>query len=232
MTAPSLMTFADLTLIVPKLLENLTVTLGITLASLLLGLGLALILTVSGYSRSTALRIMVKTVTDVLRGAPLALLILLFFFGGKLILSSLALPAALISDTTFAILALSVGISPYFAEMMRSAWEAVDIGQKEALKSLNIPYSIGIARVIFPQGLIIAIPNFGNLLINLVKMTSLVNIIGIVDIFGRAQKISQNSYGAKQVAAFVSVILVYWLLNLIIFYLTSRIEKKYHYLLE
>ncbi|MBM7345346.1 ABC transporter permease subunit [Pantoea coffeiphila] len=232
MTAPSLMTLADLTLIVPKLLENLTVTLGITLASLLLGLGLGLILAVSGYSRSTALRIMVKTVTDALRGAPLALLILLFFFGGKLILSSLALPAALISDTAFAILAISVGISPYFAEMMRSAWEAVDIGQKEALKSLNIPYSIGIARVIFPQGLIIAIPNFGNLLINLVKMTSLVNIIGIVDIFGRAQKISQNSYGAKQVAAFVSVILVYWLLNLIIFYLTSRIEKKYHYLLE
>lgn len=232
MTTPSLMTFADLTLIVPKLLENLPVTLGITLASLLLGLSLGLILAVSGYSRFAPLRIVVKTATDVLRGAPLALLILLFFFGGKLILTSLALPAALISDTNFAILAISVGISPYFAEMMRSAWDAVDIGQKEALKSLNIPYPIGIARVIFPQGLIIAIPNFGNLLINLIKMTSLVNIVGIVDIFGRAQKISQNSYGAKQVAAFVSVILVYWLLNLVIFYLSSRIEKKYQYLLE
>jgi cystine transport system permease protein/L-cystine transport system permease protein len=88
---------------------------------------------------------------------------------------------------TFAILSISVGISPYFAEMMRSAWNAVDIGQKEAIR---VEYSLahGIARVIFPQGLIIAIPNFGNLLINLVKMTSLVNIIGIVDIFGRAQK--------------------------------------------
>ncbi|KIS44590.1 ABC transporter permease subunit [Kosakonia radicincitans] len=232
MNAQPLLSFDDLLFIVPKLLENLSVTLSITLASLLLGLALGLLAAVLQFSRAWLLRLLAKAYTDVLRGAPLALLILLFFFGGKLILSTLELPATLISDTTFAILSISVGISPYFAEMMRSAWNAVDIGQKEALRSLNIPWHIGVLRVIFPQGLIIAIPNFGNLLINLVKMTSLVNIIGIVDIFGRAQKISQNSYGAKQVAAFISVILIYWLLNIIIFYLTGRIEKKYQYLLE
>ena len=232
MNSQPLLSLNDLFFIVPKLLENLPVTLGITLASLLLGLALGLVATALQFSHSSLLRLLAKVYTDVLRGAPLALLILLFFFRGKLILSALELPALLISDTTFAILSISVGISPYFAEMMRSAWNAVDVGQKEAIRSLNIPWHIGIARIIFPQGLIIAIPNFGNLLINLVKMTSLVNIIGIVDIFGRAQKISQNSYGAKQVAAFISVILIYWLLNMIIFYLTSRIEKKYQYLLE
>lgn len=232
MNPQPLFTLDDLLFIVPKLLENLPVTLGITLASLLLGLALGLVAAVLQFSRSSLLSWLAKAYTDVLRGAPLALLILLFFFGGKLILSAFELPALLISDMTFAILSISVGISPYFAEMLRSAWNAVDAGQKEALRSLNIPWYIGIAHVIFPQGLIIAIPNFGNLLINLVKMTSLVNIIGIVDIFGRAQKISQNSYGAKQVAAFISVILIYWLLNVIIFYLTTRIEKKYQYLLE
>jgi ABC-type amino acid transport system permease subunit len=51
---------------------------------------------------------------------------------------------------------------------------------------------------------VIAIPVFGNLLINLLKMTSLANI-GIVDHFCRAQKISQNSYGAKQVAAGIAL---------------------------
>ena len=147
-------------------------------------------------------------------------------------MTALALPPLWISDTTFAVLSISVSISPYFAEMMRSAWRAVDSGQKEAIISLNIPWHKGIRRIIFPQGLIIAIPVFGNLLINLVKMTSLVNIIGIVDIFGRAQKISQNSYGAKQVAAFISVIIVYWVLNNIILYFTTRIEKKYQFLLE
>ena len=147
-------------------------------------------------------------------------------------MTALALPPLWISDTTFAVLSISVSISPYFAEMMRSAWRAVDTGQKEAIISLNIPWHKGMQRIIFPQGLIIAIPVFGNLLINLVKMTSLVNIIGIVDVFGRAQKISQNSYGSKQVAAFISVIIVYWVLNSIILYFTTRIEKKYQFLLE
>jgi L-cystine transport system permease protein len=89
---------------------------------------------------------------------PLALLILLFFFGGKLILTALALPPLWISDTTFAVLSISVSISPYFAEMMRSAWRAVDTGQKEAI-SLNIPWHQGIRRIIFPQGLLLPFPS-------------------------------------------------------------------------
>ena len=227
-----LFNWQDIAGILPKLLENLPVTLGITLASLLLGLTIALLIVLLQFSRFKPLSAVANGYTDILRGAPLALLILLFFFCGKLILMALALPPLWISDTTFAVLSFSVSISPYVAEMMRSAWRAVDTGQKEAIISLNIPWHKGMLRIIFPQGLIIAIPVFGNLLINLVKMTSLVNIIGIVDIFGRAQKISQNSYGSKQVAAFISVIIVYWVLNSIILYFTTRIEKKYQFLLE
>lgn len=227
-----LFNWQDIAGILSKLLENLPVTLGITLASLLLGLTIALLIVLLQFSRFKPFSAVANGYTDILRGAPLALLILLFFFGGKLILTALALLPLWISDTTFAVLSISVSISPYFSEMMRSAWRAVDTGQKEAIISLNIPWHKGMLRIIFPQGLIIAIPVFGNLLINLVKMTSLVNIIGIVDIFGRAQKISQNSYGAKQVAAFISVIIVYWVLNSIILYFTTRIEKKYQFLLE
>jgi cystine transport system permease protein/L-cystine transport system permease protein len=60
----------DLLLIVPKLLENLPITLGITLASLLLGLALGLVATVLQFSRSSLLRWLAKAYTDVLRGAP------------------------------------------------------------------------------------------------------------------------------------------------------------------
>ena len=170
-----LFNWQDIAGILPKLLENLPVTLGITLASLLLGLTIALLIVLLQFSRFKPLSAVANGYTDILRGAPLALLILLFFFGGKLILTALALPPLWISDTTFAVLSISVSISPYFAEMMRSAWRAVDTGQKEAIISLNIPWHKGMLRIIFPQGLIIAIPVFGNLLINLVKMTSLVN---------------------------------------------------------
>jgi L-cystine transport system permease protein len=201
-----LFSWQDIAGIVPKLLENLPVTLGITLASLLLGLTIALLIVLLQFSRFKPLSAAANGYTDILRGAPLALLILLFFFGGKLILTALALPPLWISDTTFAVLSISVSISPYFAEMMRSAWRAVDSGQKEAIISLNIPWHQGIRRIIFP-GLIIAIPVFGNLLINLVKMTSLVNIIGIVDVFGghkRFRKIATGLNKSRHLLALLS----------------------------
>ncbi|MCS5947107.1 ABC transporter permease subunit [Klebsiella variicola subsp. variicola] len=207
-------------------------TLGITLASLLLGLTIALLIVLLQFSRFKPLSAVANGYTDILRGAPLALLILLFFFGGKLILTALALPPLWISDTTFAVLSISVSISPYFAEMMRSAWRAVDTGQKEAIISLNIPWHKGMLRIIFPQGLIIAIPVFGNLLINLREDDLTGQYYWYCRYFWPCTKISQNSYGAKQVAAFISVIIVYWVLNSIILYFTTRIEKKYQFLLE
>lgn len=154
-----LFSWPDIAGIVPKLLENLPVTLGITLASLLLGLTIALLIVLLQFSRFRPLSAAANGYTDILRGAPLALLILLFFFGGKLILTALALPPLWISDTTFAVLSISVSISPYFAEMMRSAWRAVDSGQKEAIISLNIPWHQGIRRIIFPKGLLLLFPS-------------------------------------------------------------------------
>lgn len=78
MNPQSLLSLDDLLFIVPKLLENLSVTLGITFASLLLGLALGLLAAVLQFSRSLLFRLLAKAYTDVLRGAPLALLILLF----------------------------------------------------------------------------------------------------------------------------------------------------------
>ncbi len=227
----SLVSLDDIIFIVPKLVESLNVTLTIAFYSLVFGLLVGAFLTSMQNNRFYLVRRFAHYYIDIMRGAPLALLILLVFYGGKLILSRFA-SSLVIADQTFAILAISLSISGYFAEMMRSAYQAVDVGQKEAVQSTNIPPLIGFCRIIFPQCFILAVPNFCNLLINLVKMTSLVNIIGIVDVFGRAEKISQNSYGARQIPAFVSVIVVYWVLNLMIRFFTKYIEHRYQYLLK
>lgn len=202
-----LFSWPDIAGIVPKLLENLPVTLGITLASLLLGLTIALLIVLLQFSRFRPLSAAANGYTDILRGAPLALLILLFFFGGKLILTALALPPLWISDTTFAVLSISVSISPYFAEMMRSAWRAVDSGQKEAIISLNIPLGIREYGGLFSPRAYYCYSVFGNLLINLVKMTSLVNIIGIVDVLGghkRFRKIATGLNKSRHLLALLS----------------------------
>ena len=79
-----LFNWQDIAGILPKLLENLPVTLGITLASLLLGLTIALLIVLLQFSRFKPLSAVANGYTDILRGAPLALLILLLFFGGMI----------------------------------------------------------------------------------------------------------------------------------------------------
>lgn len=82
----------DIAGILPRLLGNLPVTLGITLTSLLLGLTITLLIVLLQFSHFRPLSAVTSGCIDILRGAPLALLILLFFFDGKLILTALALP--------------------------------------------------------------------------------------------------------------------------------------------
>jgi His/Glu/Gln/Arg/opine family amino acid ABC transporter permease subunit len=214
------------------LLENVPVTLYLALMSFLWSVILGGILTIFQESSYKPLAFLTKLYIDVIRGAPLLLLILLVFYGGKLILTSYQINPRVISDEAFGIFAISISMAAYFSELMRSSYRAVNVSQKEAIYSANIPFTTGFVRILFPQALIIALPNLSNLLINLVKLTSLVSVIGIVDVFNRAQKISKNSYGLNQIAAFIGVILIYWILNVLIFVVLKKIEKKYNYLLN
>ncbi|QTF07857.1 amino acid ABC transporter permease [Brenneria izadpanahii] len=218
--------------IFPKLLENLSVTLYISITSLVFGLLLGLLLTMMQGSKRLLLKATASIYIDVMRSTPLLLLIFLVFFGSKVLLSQLGISQRLFSDSFFAILAITLGMSAYFSEMMRSAYNSVDKGQLEAINSLAIPVFGGFIRIILPQATIIAIPNLGNLMINIVKLTSLVSLIGIVDVFGRAKKISNSNYGVNQLEAFICVIIIYWLINVLIDVAMKFLEKKYRYLLD
>lgn len=218
--------------VLSKLLENVPLTLYLAIMSFVWSVILGGVLTVLQESRCKAVSFVTTLYVDIIRGAPLLLLILLVFYGGKLILTTYQINPRIISDEAFSIFAISISMAAYFSELMRSSYHAVSATQKEALKSVNIPPVTGFVRVVFPQALIIALPNLSNLLINLVKMTSLVSVIGIVDVFNRAQKISKNSYGLNQISAFIGVILIYWVLNVLIYVALKKVEKKYHYLLN
>lgn len=218
--------------VLSMLIENVPTTLYLTLMSLFWSVVVAVVLSLLQSSQYKVLSWLAKLYIDIVRGAPLLLLILLVFYGGKLVLNYWQINTHSISDKTFAITAIALSMSAYFAELMRSSYQAVSNTQREAIESVNIAPVIGFVRIILPQALILSLPNLSNLLINLVKLTSLVSIIGIADVFNRAQKISQNSYGLNQVSAFVGVILIYWILNVLIFLTLKKVEKKYQYLLN
>jgi L-cystine transport system permease protein len=121
-------------------------------------------------------------------------------------------------------LAFSVNLGAYLSETIRSSIEAVDRGQFEAANSIGMSQAQIMLKIVLPQALIVAIPNLGNTLISTVKDTSLIFMIGIVDIMGEAKII-----GARGLAFFeiyIAVSIIYWFICIILEKCLNLLEKR------
>lgn len=161
-----------------------------------------------------------------MRGVPLIALLFLIYFGVPQILGwfSIGYPRSL--QTFLVIFGFALNVSGYLAENMRSAYLAVDAGQFEAADSIGMTPFQRFIHVIFPQALVISVPNIGNTVIMLIKDTSLAFTFGILDIMGRAVILNTRSYGARQVEIYLAVGLLYWAVCFVLERLVHVVEKR------
>lgn len=161
------------------LLQAVPATLGLWALALILGMALAVPVTVARMSRFLVLRAMATVWIEVLRGIPSIVWLFLIFFGFGFYSYS---PTALVTS----VVALGGASSAYFAEVYRSGLQSVPAGQREALKALGMPATKGTRLVVLPQALPIIIDGSGSFAILLLKETALASIIGVVEIMNVA----------------------------------------------
>jgi polar amino acid transport system permease protein len=126
-------------------------------------------------SRLGPLRVVAGFYVEVIRGtSALVQLFYLFFI----------LPAMGIRLDPFstAVIGVGVNISAYGSEIVRAAVLNVDRGQWEAAIALDMPRLMALRRIILPQALLAMLPSFGNLLVDLLKLTSLVSLLTLTDL--------------------------------------------------
>ena len=158
---------------------------------------------------------------SLMRGVPSLVLIFLLFMGLPQVLPALAkLP-----KSTFVLVAMTIISSANLGEMMRASYLAVEHGQTEAALSVGMTEGQALRRIILPQAIAIAVPNLGNNVISIFKETALAFSIGTLDLMGRAQTISQASYGATRLEVYISVAIIYWAICLLLQLVTSLIER-------
>ena len=109
---------------------------------------------------------------------------------------------------------------------MRGAYKSVDKGQYEAAVSIGLTPVQAFTRIVFPQALFHAIPSFGNLVTYLIKEGSLGFTIGLIDIFGKANTLNQNTYSNYILEIYISLALIYWIVALIIEQLLKLLENR------
>ncbi|QRY52734.1 ABC transporter substrate-binding protein/permease [Mycolicibacterium septicum] len=162
---------------IPDLLRTgLPNTLILTVCASVIGLVLGMVLAVAGISRSRWLRWPARVYTDIFRGLPEVVIILLIGLGIGPVVGSLTGN----SPYPLGIAALGLMAAAYVGEIFRSGIQSVEPGQLEASRALGFSYASSMRLVVVPQGIRRVLPALMNQFISLLKASSLVYFLGLV----------------------------------------------------
>lgn len=214
-----------------KLLPKLPLTLSFTVLALAGGILLGFVLALIRIFRIPVLSQLIVVYVSFMRCTPGILQLFLIFYGLPQLLQQAGIDINSWSNFTFAVIAFGLHCGAVMSEVIRSAYLAVPASQHEAASAVGMSYFQALRRIIIPQMLRIAIPVIGNNAITIFKESSLVFTVGVVDLMGQAQILTQRRYGVTLIETYLAVSFIYWfcsmLLGRLLALYQNRSERKY-----
>lgn len=191
-------------------------TVALTVLSAALSLVAGTLLAVARLSRLVALRLPSAFVMWLLMGTPLLLQLYLFYFG----LVQIGID---LSAFWAGVLGLGLHFAVYNADIIRAGIVAVEPGQYEASRSLGLGHLQAMRKVVVPQALRNVTPALGNMAIALLKESSLVSIIGVMELTLSAQRAISETF--RPFEFYLAAAALYYVLNLGLEFALGRIER-------
>lgn len=201
----------------PIVLGGLTGTIPLALASFAIGLVLALAVALMRLSKNPVLSNIARFYVSVIRGTPLLVQLFVIFYG----LPSIGV---VIDPWPSAIVAFSLNVGGYAAEVIRAAILSVPKGQWEAAYTIGMSPATTLRRVILPQAARVSVPPLSNTFISLVKDTSLASLILVTELFRVSQEIASATF--EFMLIYLEAALIYWLFCLVLSGGQSMLEKR------
>ena len=203
----------------PLLLQGTLVTIEIAACATLLAIVMAFVATAAKLAPWTPLRWFGNAYVEIFRGTSLLVQLFWFFF-------VLPLPPFRIEMTPFTVAIVGLGLhyGAYGSEILRGALRSVPGGQFEAALALNMSPLSRMRRIILPQAMINALPPATNLMIELLKGTSLVSLITLSDLTFRARQLDEATFKTAEI--FVLTLVIYFVLAQILVALMRHFERR------
>jgi L-cystine transport system permease protein len=215
---------------VPDIIKYLPITLLLSVVSsaigIVIGFGVAMIRYFNIRFATQACKLYISFI----RGTPTLVQLLLVYYGLPIFLNGLNaeigtnISVNAVPKLVFAVLALSVNSGAYMSEIIRSALLSVDDGQMEACISVNMSTWTAMRLIILPQAFAVALPSLGNNFISLLKETSLVFNISVVEMMAEAKIIGSRSYRFFEV--YIVVSLNYWVCCILLEHALAMAERR------
>jgi His/Glu/Gln/Arg/opine family amino acid ABC transporter permease subunit len=203
-------------------LEFLVTGLGATISvsgvaivcSVVLGAAVAL----AGFARSRALRTFNRAYVEVVRAVPILVMVLWVYYGLPVVLG--------IQFGIFAagVIALALSDSAFEAEVFRAGIQSIEKGQIEAAKAVGLTGWQTMRFVILPQAVRRILPALGNQFVYMLKMSSILSIIGFQELTRRANELTVTEYRPLEIYTFL--VLEYLALILLASWLVRRLERR------
>ncbi len=200
------------------LLSGLTTTIYISLVSIVISMIIGLVVAIPSLAKNKILTYINIFYVEIVRAVPLLVLILWIYYGLPI------MTGVSFSPFVSGIIALAISESAFQAEIFRAGINSIKKAQWEAGSSLGLNFFKRLRLVILPQAIKNILPAIGNQFVYVLKMSSLVSIIGIGDLTRKANELVVTTYRPLEIYTFL--ILEYLILILIVSFFVRQLEKK------
>jgi len=200
------------------LIDGLYYTIALSVTAILISIIVGLLIALPGLARARTARMVNRVYVELVRAVPILVLILWVYYG---------LPqVADISISVFwaGVLALAISDSAFQAEIFRAGIQSIDRGQHEAAHSISLNYADKMRFVILPQAIKRILPALGNQLVYMLKMSSLVSVIGMQELTRRANELVVTEYRPLEI--YTILVLEYLVLILLVSAGVRWVERR------
>lgn len=187
----------------PRFLTGAIITAELTVLAAALAIAVALIAGMMRLSDNVLVRGTATVYIEIFRGTSLLVQIFWIFY-------VLPLFGLTLDKFIAGFMAVGMNLGAYGAEVVRGAIQSVPKGQHEAARAINMPPWTRMRRIILPQALLIMLPPWGNLLIELLKGTALVALIAVTDLMFEAKQINGSTFLSIQ--SFGTALIIYYVM--------------------
>ncbi|MCM1537982.1 MAG: amino acid ABC transporter permease [bacterium] len=209
-----------------QIVPYVPMTLAMMLGTVLFGGLIGILLAAAKIRRGKIARVLADVYIYVTRCIPSIVMLFLVYYGLPKLFLTFGIDLNGLHKGFFVITTFSVLFAANMSEVFRSAYLAIDAGQREAAVSVGMSSWQAFFRIQLPQCTVVALPNFANALVNLMKEGSLAYTIGLIDMMGKGQLIIGLHHGSYVLETYLALTILYWILTFLIEKSFGWLEKR------
>jgi len=190
----------------------------VSLCAIVLSVLIGALMALAALSKRKGLQTLARFYVEIFRAIPLLVLLLWVFYGLPVVLG------LQLGVFVAGVLSLALSDSAFEAEVFRAGIQSVPKGQVEAAKSLGLSWYQQMRFIVAPQAIKVILPALGNQFIYVVKMSSLISVIGLPELTRRANELNVNEYRPLEIYSFL--VIEYLVLIVCISWLVRKLEVK------